>query len=100
MVGLVEVTQIALNKADLKLQSNSEPQECGSTSADGADSSKEAAGKVHPPTPKWITPMLLFIDLYEKVRFFFYFSKTLIYIFLVIFFSKIYHNDKNINIVK
>ncbi len=80
MVGLVEVTRIALNKADLKLQSNSEPQECGSTSADGADSSKEAAGKVHPPTPKWITPMLLFIDLYEKVRFFLFLKNSDLYI--------------------
>ena len=90
MVGLVEVTQIALNKANLKLQISSEPQEGGSSSADGADSSKEAAGKEHPPTPKWITPMLLFIDLYEKVRIF-YISQELWFI---------YFYDKSINMGK
>ena len=66
MVGLVEVTQIALNKANLKNLSTL--QAGSSSSSDGSENSKDTAINEHPATPKWITPMLLFIDLYEKVR--------------------------------
>ena len=47
MVSLVDVTQAALNKIKLE----------------GPETKDMLA------TPKWITPMLLFIDLYEKVSF-------------------------------
>ena len=67
MVRLIESTQTALTglKADTV------------TAADTKTLETPLA------TPKWVTPMLLFIDLYEKVKMFFFKHKTLKLIFVL-----------------
>ena len=57
MVRLIDVTQAALNT--VKMSTDTAGQYRGTEDT--------AVGREGPPTPKWITPMLLFIDLYEKV---------------------------------